>query len=75
MSEQELKPCPFCGSKAKYTYHSNANLSGWQYFADHWVYCDNDKEGVCAVHQGMFETKEQAITAWNTRHASLKETP
>lgn len=73
MSE-ELKSCPFCGGKAsfgKIEYSSDQEPFAW--FADgtpvliaHFINCQ-----ICGANNqsfvGGYQTKEQAITAWNTR--------
>ena len=48
---KQLAKCPFCGGKAV--------LVGDKY---HWVFCKG-----CQGGSHAFETKEEAITAWNTR--------
>jgi len=65
MTNEPLKPCPFCGGEAVYTSRANSNQSGWQHDVDHWVYCDSD--GLCSANQGMYEYRTEAIAAWNTR--------
>ena len=61
MAEQNLKPCPFCGCKnivvRKYT-----AIAGIHYYAQ----CDQTNGG-CGAICGWKATKEDAITAWNTR--------
>jgi len=52
----ELKPCPFCGAKPQVWKDKNA--------AYHRVVCSNTKCGLAAT---LIDTKEAAITAWNTR--------
>jgi len=51
----ELKPCPFCGGKAK--------LKGVE---DHWVRCKGDN---CLVYPetACYDTAREAIAAWNRR--------
>ena len=53
----ELKPCPFCGS----TNIDCSNYSG-SYNKAWFVQCDE-----CCAMFPMFDTKEEAIEAWNTR--------
>ena len=55
----ELKRCPFCGGEAKITEWDDS--------------CDYDKEEAyhveCDCCEGnWYETKQQAIDAWNKRH-------
>lgn len=58
MSEEELKPCPFCGSEAKHYYDDN----GWM--NTDWVSCENDD---CGAQTCLHESKELALAAWNRR--------
>ncbi len=53
MSE-ELKPCPFCGSK-NIRIWDNDNILPW-------VQCND-----CLTSIATRETREEAITAWNRR--------
>ena len=57
MSEEKLKPCPFCGGQA------SANESGWQGWWHGWVIC---KKCEVSIHR---DTKEEAIKIWNQRVA------
>lgn len=54
--EEELKPCPFCGSKA-ITY---------QVEGQHYVSCENADCIVC-VDMNSFASEDDAIAAWNRR--------
>jgi Lar family restriction alleviation protein len=51
MSNKELKPCPFCGSEAKYE-----NSDGY-----HYIICDE-----CGARNFGF-SKESAFDEWNSR--------
>lgn len=53
--DQELKPCPFCGSTAE------LRDDGDEYYP-YWVNCNE-----CVGCTGECPTKELAIKAWNTR--------
>ena len=50
----ELKPCPFCGGKAK--------LVGHERFHEYYVYCNN-----CMAASWDYETSEEAANAWDNR--------
>lgn len=51
----ELKPCPFCGSK-------RIHLVDASELGNNWVRCDNcETEGPCHL------TEQNAIEAWNRR--------
>ena len=52
---EELKTCPFCGSK-------NIRLWGEKDKGTPWVQCNN-----CLASTGTYEKREQAIGAWNRR--------
>ena len=49
----ELKPCPFCGGKAKVIK---------TYEGMRWVVCDD-----CLCETDLFNTDVKAINAWNRR--------
>ena len=55
MNEERLKPCPFCGGEARVT--------GYKSF---WIVC---KE--CLSESTVFDTKNEAIKAWNRRTCDL----
>lgn len=59
----ELKPCPFCGSKAQSDYILNGNNRRW-----YSVICVNSKCrcGVFNTEYGYFNA-EDATEAWNRR--------
>ena len=59
---KELKPCPFCGSKAVKMYSSKAlPLHGFVHI------CQIDGDGMVKVESRLFDTEEEAIDAWNRR--------
>jgi len=67
MNEKTLLPCPFCGADGAGAYYVDAN---WPH--GYWaVVCSyNAKDNYppcCNQKWGRFKTKEEAITAWNTR--------
>ena len=51
MSDERLKPCPFCGGEAK-----------WGNVLHNYIEC---KE--CGFETIWYDTEEEAITTWNTR--------
>ena len=55
--EGELKPCPFCGGKAK-NYSRYSNIGRLLHFAG----CE-----ACSAEASHREDMEQAIAAWNRR--------
>lgn len=57
MSGQGLKPCPFCGGKAKV-------MNG----PDDWVQCDG-----CGAATAFSATVESAIAKWNGRTISMSD--
>jgi len=59
MSE-ELKPCPFCGGRAKLWYDDTAGYMGCK--SDSYVYC-----GCCQATGSYKKSDEEAIAAWNER--------
>lgn len=62
--KDELKSCPFCGGKAT-----------WEFIDDHnhAVVCQEcDCNGATKNYKDGHDSKEQAITAWNTRHVDLE---
>ncbi len=62
MSIEELKPCPFCGGKAKL--YGNTRLVGTKFKNYQVATCLNDD---CSCRTGFCETVAEAIERWNTR--------
>lgn len=73
MSE-ELKPCPFCGNKARvYFDHLGPKpFYDFRYCRNFQIRCGGDpketRKEPCYVYKSG-RTREEAIQAWNTRHA------
>lgn len=61
-SEQELKPCPFCGGKA--TIRIFRGKDGWR---DRYAVLCRYDEGGCGAESGLYHYEEEAIEAWNRR--------
>lgn len=61
---KQLKPCPFCGSKAELSIY-NTDFETWT------VACTNEN---CDITMGKaFFTKQEAINHWNRRTSTCKE--
>lgn len=60
MELNELKPCPFCGSKPQIT-ENKLNLRSILYG----VICVGDEHHSVSV--GYFQSEEEAVNAWNRR--------
>jgi Lar family restriction alleviation protein len=64
MTDEALKPCPFCGGEAS-PFEDYGHSSAWE------VGCFN---GDCRVEPHVWEkTKAEAIAAWNTRYKPKAE--
>lgn len=57
----ELLPCPFCGHEAKIVCVDTDRYDDW------YVYCPGEYDCPAVSETLMFETKDEAIAAWNTR--------
>ena len=64
--DNELKPCPFCGSNVS-TIMGDKHI--WFYIMCTKCFCDFGKYYDIAneMYEGEFETEQEAIDAWNTR--------
>ncbi len=62
--KKELKPCPFCGGKAKLKVYRNS-----QGEKEYFVYCTSIYPTECAVcpDTTFYISKDGAIDAWNRR--------
>jgi len=60
MTDNELKPCPFCGGIAE------LRSFGVNTLKEYWVSC---YEHTCKINPqtGCYKTAEEAIAAWNRR--------
>jgi Lar family restriction alleviation protein len=64
MTGEKLLPCPFCGGAAKHIHRPDG--SGWAH--TDWVSCT----GPCGASTAAFETKDEAVAAWNSRHTTAR---
>ena len=58
MAKIELKPCPFCGSRAKIFYVDSTN--------DYCVVCQ-DEDLLCCARLPYCRSEEEAKMQWNKR--------
>ena len=70
-----LKPCPFCGGKAKVLEGTTSNIFG-HLFYDYCVKCTDCSAFLGLYQVGdsaefglLYDTEKEAIEAWNTRAA------
>lgn len=63
--DQILKPCPFCGGKARVCYYVVRNEKYRRYYVQ-CSYCESSGEA--------HKEEKDAIAAWNTRHEERGET-
>jgi len=61
LSEDEAKPCPFCGRQPTVE-HCHGYL-GWEVH----VTCPAEDDDDCAIPSVADETREKALRRWNTR--------
>lgn len=66
----ELKPCPFCGSNRSQVNLTRYKPNGKDAFN---VTClTRDCHGaIYSLAVGLFDTRQAAITAWNTREENI----
>lgn len=62
MSE-ELKPCPFCGNTKMLVYEEKGRFG----FTEWIVECDSHYCACQPTAHDSYQTKEEAVEAWNTR--------
>lgn len=74
----ELLPCPFCGGEAKLQDFDHLNTRNGKYVHEwaFWHYCPpmgkhrnvyGQGTGAMTIESAYFETREDAIAAWNRR--------
>ncbi len=67
MSEEKLKPCPFCGGEIRYMHTNHKNLHN----RTHQYNCVKCNAYIFLNAEGRYktadETKEEAIDTWNRR--------
>lgn len=64
----KLKKCPFCGCKGKvYKDWTYDNYHKMTKVACYYAYCDSKRCPITDLYTEDYNTKEEAIKAWNTR--------
>lgn len=68
MSDQNIRPCPFCGGPASLEQGGGRDNLAWS------VGCDARNEDACPGHQSLtvFARQCDAIRAWNRREADAR---
>jgi hypothetical protein len=61
----ELKACPFCGGEAEATREDEDHR--WTGDCQQWLIDGRDPEDACSAGIGYYDTREEAIAAWNRR--------
>lgn len=56
-----LKPCPFCGGPGRVSNRRNGDLMQARWC----VFCKGPVE--CGAEMGFYDTKAEAVSAWNRR--------
>lgn len=64
MKNEELKPCPFCGGNKMNI--CKTDYDDWDAYAVSCRY-EDCHGAIFTLSYGYFATREQAISAWNTR--------
>ena len=70
MSKYELKPCPFCGGKAKLQQDIRYPRPTRRKRRAYEVFCTNAACFMYGVDNNYYLDKDEAINAWNTRKGS-----
>lgn len=65
---QELKPCPFCGAPGKL---DSGEMECWM------AYCGQGEDNIVGCptlpETGFFDSRDEAVAAWNRRAAQPEE--
>lgn len=65
MTQTDLKPCPFCGGKAKLIGACHVGgITAWAVYCEKW-----QQDFSCRAQMTSIKSKEDAINAWNRREA------
>lgn len=58
----KLKPCPKCGGEAMFSHIKDLYDESYRKYS---VFCIEKYNGNCDVEIGRYDTKEEAMKAWN----------
>ena len=64
----ELLPCPFCGGEAALKHMVSCHILIKMDVIEYYVSHDSADCPVGCIETGFYDTKQEAIAAWNTRH-------
>ena len=62
INDLDVKPCPFCGDT-----HITVDLKNTRYMHGYSIGCQSLRCVCCHSYGRVFETKDDAVKAWNKR--------